>query len=162
MNSVEEYNIDSWNDLTKYIKRKAKHKTDDKIKKIRASNLNSQEGESNNDDNTNDVAENHSDSEISISDDELKHDKIKEKKKSNKQSEPKSFFSEVDVITEEAGNFYQMNLSRPVLKAIQEMKFVHPTPIQSATIPIALLGNKINISSSNAFVPKIYYYTFKF
>ncbi|XP_018568100.1 probable ATP-dependent RNA helicase DDX27 [Anoplophora glabripennis] len=143
MNSVEEYNTDSWNDLTKYIKRKAKYKTDDKIKKIRASNLNSQDGESDNE--SNDVKENHSDSEISISDDELKYDKIKEKKKkkSNKQSEPESFFSEIVANTEEAGNFYQMNLSRPLLKAIQEMKFVHPTPIQSATIPVALLGRDI-------------------
>ncbi|KAJ8931264.1 hypothetical protein NQ314_015830 [Rhamnusium bicolor] len=36
-----------------------------------------------------------------------------------------------------------MNLSRPLLKAIQEMKFVHPTPIQSVTIPVALLGKDI-------------------
>lgn len=33
-----------------------------------------------------------------------------------------------------------MNLSRPLLKAISDMKFVHPTPIQAATIPVALLG----------------------
>lgn len=140
MNSTEEYNKDSWNDLTKYIKRKAKHKTDDKIKKIRDKNLIRQEDESDGENEKNYVEENHSGSEMSISDDELKHDKIKDKKKFSKQSEPESFFSDINISTDEAGNFYQMNLSRPLLKAIQEMKFIHPTPIQSATIPIALLG----------------------
>lgn len=33
-----------------------------------------------------------------------------------------------------------MNLSRPLLKAIGTLNYVHPTPIQAATIPIALLG----------------------
>lgn len=144
MSSVEEYNKDSWNDLTKYIKRKAKHKTDDKIKKIRDKNVAEQEDES--EDEKNGAEENNSGSEISISDDELKHDQIKvkrKKKKSDKQPDPESFFSNVNISTEEVGNFYQMNLSRPLLKAIQEMKFVHPTPIQSATIPVALLGMNI-------------------
>ena len=55
-----------------------------------------------------------------------------------------------------------MNLSRPLLKAIEELKYVHPTPIQvsfimtnfmfrsvmiihfqAATIPVALLGRDI-------------------
>ncbi len=29
---------------------------------------------------------------------------------------------------------------RPLLKAIEAMAFVHPTPVQAATIPIALAG----------------------
>lgn len=37
-----------------------------------------------------------------------------------------------------------MNLSRPLMKAIGEMKFVHPTPIQASTIPTALLGIHAN------------------
>lgn len=37
-------------------------------------------------------------------------------------------------------SFYVMNLSRPLLKAISAMSFIHPTPIQAATIPVALLG----------------------
>ena len=36
-----------------------------------------------------------------------------------------------------------MNLSRPLLKAIEELRYVHPTPIQAATIPVALLGRDI-------------------
>lgn len=35
INNVTEYNQDTWNDLKKYIKRKATTKLDDKIKKIR-------------------------------------------------------------------------------------------------------------------------------
>jgi len=39
--------------------------------------------------------------------------------------------------------FTQMNLSRPLLRAVNEMGFLHPTPIQSSAIPIALLGKDI-------------------
>lgn len=44
---------------------------------------------------------------------------------------------------EPAKSFHEMNLSRPLMKAIASMNFVHPTPIQSATIPVALLGRDI-------------------
>jgi len=37
VSSVQEYNKDPWNDLSKYIKRKAKYKTDDKIQAARES-----------------------------------------------------------------------------------------------------------------------------
>ncbi|GBN06278.1 putative ATP-dependent RNA helicase DDX27, partial [Araneus ventricosus] len=39
--------------------------------------------------------------------------------------------------------FQQMNLSRPLQKAITTMNFLHPTPIQAATIPVALMGKDI-------------------
>ncbi|XP_029636251.1 probable ATP-dependent RNA helicase DDX27 [Octopus sinensis] len=39
--------------------------------------------------------------------------------------------------------FQQMNLSRPVMKALASMKFDKPMPIQAATIPVALLGRDI-------------------
>nr|XP_023020447.1 probable ATP-dependent RNA helicase DDX27 [Leptinotarsa decemlineata] len=137
VSSVEEYNKDSWNDLTKYVKRKAKQKTDDKIKKVRQAQI-----EDDNDEK--DEEDEHSD--ISLSDDEMKHDKIKvkenKKKKVKASEETETFFDDIEINTE-AGSFYQMNLSRPLLKAISEMKFVHPTPIQSATIPVALLGRDI-------------------
>lgn len=44
---------------------------------------------------------------------------------------------------EPASSFHEMNLSRPLMKAIASMNFVHPTPIQAATIPVALLGRDI-------------------
>jgi hypothetical protein len=49
------------------------------------------------------------------------------------------FFEEPPPYDENA-SFYMMNLSRPLMKAIGTLNFVHPTPIQAATIPIALLG----------------------
>jgi len=36
-----------------------------------------------------------------------------------------------------------MNLSRPILKALTTVGFSKPTPIQAATIPVALLGKDI-------------------
>ena len=36
-----------------------------------------------------------------------------------------------------------MNLSRPILKAITALGFHKPTPIQAATIPVALLGKDV-------------------
>lgn len=139
VSSVEEYNKDAWNDLSKYIKRKAKQKTDDKIKKLRLSQEDQIESD-------NEHKKDDNDSDLSLSEDELKHDRIqvktkKKKGKNIKEESSENFFEEVDLNTEENTSFYQMNLSRPLLKAIAEMKFVHPTPIQAVTIPIALLGN---------------------
>merc|ERR1712212_443327 len=39
--------------------------------------------------------------------------------------------------------FYSMNLSRPLLKAVDALQWGHPTPIQAATIPTALSGRDI-------------------
>jgi ATP-dependent RNA helicase DDX27 len=36
-----------------------------------------------------------------------------------------------------------MNLSRPLLKALTSLGFNTPTPIQAATIPVALMGKDI-------------------
>lgn len=146
VSSVEEYNKDAWNDLTKYVKRKAKTKTDDKIKKARKQKIaDDTEEEKPAEINGKDESSN-----IVLSDDELKYDSIKIKDRKGK----KRKIEEVDVATDEFFedvqpqdenvSFYQMNLSRPLLKAIGEMKFVHPTPIQGATIPLALLGEILN------------------
>ncbi|SCU82807.1 LAME_0C02960g1_1 [Lachancea meyersii CBS 8951] len=40
-------------------------------------------------------------------------------------------------------NFNSLSLSRPVLKGVGALNYVKPSPIQSATIPIALLGKDI-------------------
>lgn len=132
VSSVEEYNKDPWNDIKKYVKRKAKYKTDDKIRSALK-----RESEAN---------ENQSDSEISLSDDELKHDriteKLKRKKKSDKLEDTAEYEKPFEPTSYEDTTFYEMNLSKPLLKAISDMRFAHPTPIQSATIPVALLGKK--------------------
>lgn len=43
--------------------------------------------------------------------------------------EEEEYFDSAPVYNE-SDSFYTMNLSRPLLKAIEELKFVHPTPIQ--------------------------------
>ncbi|XP_016908269.2 probable ATP-dependent RNA helicase DDX27 [Apis cerana] len=147
LNDVSDYNKDTWNDLNKYIKRKAKTKLDDKIKKIRKGSEHKLYNEIDNESNI-DISEiKKIDDELSISEDELKKDifKIKEKKKkkiTKKANEETIDFEEYSNIESHA-TFHQMNLSRPLLKAITTMNFVHPTPIQAATIPIALMGRDI-------------------
>jgi ATP-dependent RNA helicase DDX27 len=43
--------------------------------------------------------------------------------------------------------FAQMNLSRPFLRAIENLGYTHPTPIQSQVIPFALAGRDICASA---------------
>lgn len=132
----------------KYVKRKARTKTDDKIAaKIKDRGDEDQE------------PNDESDDEIDLSEDELKHDnlrirekKLKKKKKKGDQDDEdlkvedeeadKEFFEEAEN-SEQITSFYQMNLSRPLMRAIGVMGFIYPTPIQAATIPIALLGRDI-------------------
>lgn len=45
--------------------------------------------------------------------------------------------------SEDHSSFLTMNLSRPILKAITNLGFNKPTPIQAAAIPVALLGKDI-------------------
>ncbi|XP_015766933.1 PREDICTED: probable ATP-dependent RNA helicase DDX27 [Acropora digitifera] len=73
-------------------------------------------------------------SEESSSEDDEKADKVTEKKKKFFQEPPPQVMHE---------SFSTMNLSRPLLKAINDLGFIHPTPIQASTIPLALLGKDI-------------------
>ncbi|KAH8835254.1 DEAD-domain-containing protein [Flagelloscypha sp. PMI_526] len=54
-----------------------------------------------------------------------------------------AFFDSEDIGTETHKSFLTMNLSRPLLKALTTLNFSKPTPIQAATIPVALLGKDI-------------------
>ncbi|KAK6019914.1 hypothetical protein OSTOST_14439, partial [Ostertagia ostertagi] len=71
-------------------------------------------------------------------------DKLRDKKKMGRKSVQKQddFFEKAmdfsDTIT-----FDQMNLSRPMLKAIAAAGYTEPTPIQAACIPVALSGKDI-------------------
>merc|ERR1712142_518144 len=58
------------------------------------------------------------------------------------ESEEDVYFDAAPVYND-TDSFYTMNLSRPLLKAIEDLKYVHPTPIQAATIPTALSGRDI-------------------
>uniref|UniRef100_T1H0D8 Uncharacterized protein n=1 Tax=Megaselia scalaris TaxID=36166 RepID=T1H0D8_MEGSC len=126
VSSAKEYNKDTWDDLMKYVKRKARTKTDDKIAaKIKDRGDEDQE------------PNDESDDEIDLSEDELKHDnlrirekKLKKKKKKGDQDEEdlkvedeeadKEFFEEAEN-SEQITSFYQMNLSRPLMRAIGVM-----------------------------------------
>ncbi|KAK0181624.1 hypothetical protein PV327_003894 [Microctonus hyperodae] len=139
-----EYNKDTWNDLSKYIKRKAKTKLDDKIKNIRRE----QGSEENPIKVENEDANDDDETGIYLSDDELKKDVFKTKVKKGKRKNNPSKDDETMEFAENAtadihASFYQMNLSRPLLKAIGTMNFTSPTPIQAATIPVALMGRDI-------------------
>ncbi|KAJ7783807.1 DEAD-domain-containing protein [Mycena maculata] len=54
-----------------------------------------------------------------------------------------AFFDSSALSTEEHTSFLTMNLARPILKAITTLGFLKPTPIQAATIPVALLGKDV-------------------
>ncbi|EFC50343.1 DEAD-box ATP-dependent RNA helicase [Naegleria gruberi] len=58
-----------------------------------------------------------------------------------------SFFSEAPADIEVSKSFNDMNLSRPLLKAIYEKGYEHPTPIQSRCIPLLLKGRDICASA---------------
>lgn len=142
---MSEYNKDTWDDLLKYVKRKARTKTDDKIAEIIKNRKANDDAEDENSD---------IDDEIDLSDDELKHDglRLKEKKKKklkkikvdddDVEEDDKDFFEEAND-SDQINSFYQMNLSRPLMRAIGVLGYIYPTPIQATTIPIALLGRDI-------------------
>lgn len=150
VSSIKEYNHDTWDDLMKYVKRKARTKTDDKIAEV-LKNRDDEENEAL----LNDDDDEENEDEIQLSDDEMKHDnlRLKEKRKkkqrkgldkpdSEDENDEGDFFEEADG-SDTVQSFYQMNLSRPLMRAIGVLGYVHPTPIQAATIPIALLGRDI-------------------
>ncbi|EDL96426.1 DEAD (Asp-Glu-Ala-Asp) box polypeptide 27, partial [Rattus norvegicus] len=68
--------------------------------------------------------------------------KVKEKKKKKKGQESGGFFEDASEY-DKSLTFQDMNLSRPLLKAITAMGFKQPTPIQKACIPVGLLGKDI-------------------
>ncbi|XP_028625403.1 probable ATP-dependent RNA helicase DDX27 [Grammomys surdaster] len=68
--------------------------------------------------------------------------KVKEKKKKKKGQEAGGFFEDASEY-DKSLSFQDMNLSRPLLKAITAMGFKQPTPIQKACIPVGLLGKDI-------------------
>lgn len=55
----------------------------------------------------------------------------------------KAAYFDSEHVVESHSSFLAMNLSRPLLKALTTLGFHTPTPIQGATIPVALLGKDI-------------------
>ncbi|XP_073708121.1 probable ATP-dependent RNA helicase DDX27 [Garra rufa] len=99
-------------------------------------------GGDNDDDNDEEVDE----EEFSSGDEEVlkKADTLREKQKKGKRKAvaPEEFFEDASQY-DESLTFQDMNLSRPLLKAITTMGFKQPTPIQKACVPVGLLGKDI-------------------
>ncbi|NXL46121.1 DDX27 helicase, partial [Podilymbus podiceps] len=69
--------------------------------------------------------------------------KVKKQKRLKKgEMEAESFFEDASQYDDNL-SFQDMNLSRPLLKAITALGFKQPTPIQKACIPVGLLGKDI-------------------
>merc|ERR1719203_2674144 len=161
---------DTWNDIAKYVKKKARTNLDDKIAKVRKERKKLDEENDGKNGVEVTVSDSEDESDEAISDDEMVSDalKVKEgdkKRKLKKKSklpdsnapgidikidggeevtdEEESGFFEDGPVFDDNASFYTMNLSRPLLKSIEELNFVHPTPIQSATIPVALAGRDV-------------------
>lgn len=147
VSSVSEYQKDNWDDLMSFVKHKNRGKVSDKIANVIANRK--EDSKKILEEDQIDIKE-ESDAEIDLSDDELKHDNLRVKQKKGKIKVDqtiedvidKDFFEDAPQ-SDEITSFYQMNLSRPLMKAIGILGYVHPTPIQSTTIPVALLGRDI-------------------
>jgi len=167
-----DYMNDEWSDISKYLKKKKpKTSLDERIERVRKERNKQQKKASDviKEEEDNDVSDDDDDEDDELSDDEMVHDDINIKKKSKKlkngggekkssgvvdiqedteqqgdaaAAEDEDFFEEPEAFNQDA-SFQAMNLSRPLLKAIESMRFVHPTPIQGATIPVALAGRDI-------------------
>merc|ERR1719397_947992 len=156
VSSQKDYMKDTWNDLAKYVKKKARTNLDEKIAKVRKERKKDENYPTKNSEVT--VSDSDDSSDEEISDDELVEDRVKVregdlKRKTRRneknqtaettgvdvqveddQSDKDDYFDSVPTFNE-SDSFYTMNLSRPLLKAIEELRYVHPTPIQAATIP---------------------------
>ncbi|XP_002125988.2 putative ATP-dependent RNA helicase DDX27 [Ciona intestinalis] len=142
------------------IKKKKMHSTlDQKIDEVRRNRITVIQQISSNPPEEEDVVSD-DDEELDLEDvseavsDKLKFIEKKRKKKRKVDSEEKLVQIPLAEIKDGSGvnknvswdpnlGFQQMNISRPLLKAISEINYVTPTPIQQAAIPIGLLGRDI-------------------
>ncbi|XP_062419712.1 probable ATP-dependent RNA helicase DDX27 [Pungitius pungitius] len=107
------------------------------------------EGEADADDEDEDEGEDDED-EFDSSDEVIltKSDTLRDKERRGKrrrlgnEPQPESFYEDASEYNEKL-TFDNMNLSRPLLKAITALGFKQPTPIQKACIPVGLLGKDL-------------------
>ncbi|XP_053668113.1 probable ATP-dependent RNA helicase DDX27 [Anopheles marshallii] len=159
VSSVKEYNHDTWDDLMRFVKRKNRGEVNDKIANV-IRDRTQENADALKDDIDDDTAAPQNE-EVDLSDDELKHDymRVKERKgkkpatnnggptvevKEDTEEGTKDYFEELEENANgQIQSFYQMDLSRPLMKAIGALGYIYPTPIQASTIPIALMGRDI-------------------
>ncbi|CAJ1051207.1 probable ATP-dependent RNA helicase DDX27 [Xyrichtys novacula] len=82
------------------------------------------------------------DEKILTKSDTLKDKKQRGKKRKAEEEAPESFHEDASQFNDEL-TFDDMNLSRPILKAITALGFKQPTPIQKACVPVGLLGKDL-------------------
>ncbi|KAM6927962.1 putative ATP-dependent RNA helicase DDX27 [Xenentodon cancila] len=84
-----------------------------------------------------------SDEEVLTKSDTLREKERRGKKRKNAAEEgPEAFYEDASQYNDQL-TFDEMNLSRPILKAITAMGFKQPTPIQKACVPVGLLGRDL-------------------
>ncbi|XP_040167660.1 probable ATP-dependent RNA helicase DDX27 [Anopheles arabiensis] len=164
VSSVKEYNHDTWDDLMKFVKRKNRGEVNDKIANVIRDRTKENADALKDDDEEEDEEGNRAyNEEVDLSDDELKHDYMRVKERKGKKlveaenggptvevkedtedGTKEDYFEEIEENANgEIQSFYQMDLSRPLMKAIGALGYIYPTPIQASTIPIALMGRDI-------------------
>ncbi|KAG9314378.1 DEAD-domain-containing protein [Chiua virens] len=89
------------------------------------------------------TSDEHSESEDQVTDAENAESSDSSEVETQAEKDRKAAFFTSEVHTNAHTSFLTMNLSRPIQKALNTLGFVSPTPIQAATIPIALLGKDI-------------------
>ncbi|KAF8964183.1 ATP-dependent RNA helicase drs1 [Flammula alnicola] len=81
--------------------------------------------------------------EAELNDDDSSDESDSEDETQAEKDRKAAFFDSEAGPAESHDSFLSMNLSRPLLKAITTLGFSKPTPIQAATIPVALLGKDV-------------------
>ena len=163
----KEYVADTWSDMSAYIKasKRAKSTLSEKIAKVRKERAAENEDIGSAGESENEVEEDSSsDSDSEEWDDVKVKGQEKSKKKRKKPSDddeengnkhkgtvkienPDNKDAEDEYFEfDESATFRSLldiGSSKPILKAIEDLKWAHPTPIQAATIPTAVSGKDI-------------------
>ncbi|XP_032364180.1 putative ATP-dependent RNA helicase DDX27 [Etheostoma spectabile] len=82
------------------------------------------------------------DEEILTKSDTLRDKDRRRRKRKGGAEAPDSFYADASQFDDQL-TFDDMNLSRPLLKAISSLGFQQPTPIQKACVPVGLLGRDL-------------------
>ncbi|XP_029943261.1 putative ATP-dependent RNA helicase DDX27 isoform X3 [Salarias fasciatus] len=83
-----------------------------------------------------------SDEEILTQSDTLREKERRGRKRRDEEEAAVSFSEDASQFDDQL-TFDQMNLSRPILKAVSALGFQQPTPIQKACVPVGLLGRDL-------------------
>ncbi|CAG0881066.1 unnamed protein product [Darwinula stevensoni] len=141
LEKASDYNTDVWQDTVALYKQQKPRAIDEKIRMFHEK-LKKKKNEDDPEQKEDDVKD------LDYSDDDMICGNVSDmlnvkQKRGKKRKRGEDPVPPISTQSDDTPSFQQMNLSRPLLKAITSMKFVNPTPIQSATIPVALLGKDI-------------------